>query len=178
MAREERCKNMAEQRGVHLKVLIRYIYANILHLGSSAKPIQYVFPMQDFIRQNVIGLVQLHSCCFHPEPMKRPGNKSSRHMKADSVVSCDWAQRRSLIFRFPWRYTEKPSSSCFSALQKQTSENNWDTLMRNIQQCVEACYLTGSSERCEVRRDEVGEGILKQKLREKRRKGVETPEGL
>ena len=30
--------------------------------------------------------------CFHLEPVKRPGNKSSRHMKADSVVSCDWGR--------------------------------------------------------------------------------------
>lgn len=34
--------------------------------------------------------------CFH----RLPGNKSSRHMKADSIVSCDGA-KGVLIFRFP-----------------------------------------------------------------------------
>lgn len=34
--------------------------------------------------------------CFH----RQPGNKSSRHMKADSVVSCDGA-KGVLIFKIP-----------------------------------------------------------------------------
>lgn len=55
--------------------------------------------------------------CFH----RQPGNKSSRHMKADSVVSCDGAKGVS-IFRFPRRYTARPGSPCVSALHKHTSK--------------------------------------------------------
>lgn len=39
--------------------------------------------------------------------------------------------------------------------------------MKNIQQRVEACYLTRSSERCEGKREEAGEEKLKQKHGEK-----------
>lgn len=50
--------------------------------------------------------------------------------------------------------------------------------MKNIQQRVEACYLTGSSERCEGRREEAGEGKLKQKLREKARQQNKSRRGV
>lgn len=51
--------------------------------------------------------------------------------------------------------------------------------MRNIQQHVEACYLKGSSKRCEGRREEAGERKVKQKLSiEKCRGAVETPKNF
>lgn len=72
--------------------------------------------------------------CFH----RQPGNKSSRHMKADSVVSCDGA-KGVLIFRFP-EDTQRGlaplvSLRCTNTHQKK-GKKNVDTLMLDIQRCV------------------------------------------
>lgn len=84
-------------------------------------------------------------------------------MKADRVVSCDWGRSEGVWYldslKIHW---EAQLLLCLSALHKHTSEKNWDTLMRNIQQHVEACYLTGSSESREGKREGAGEGKLKQ----------------
>lgn len=62
---------------VPLKELIMYIICNYSAYRLCAEP------------YNVYFIYTGRQLYCHPEPVRRPGNKSSRHMKADSVVSCD-----------------------------------------------------------------------------------------
>lgn len=76
--------------------------------------------------------------CFH----RQPGNKSSRHMKADSVVSCD-GPKGVLIFRFPQdtrRGLAPPVSlRCTNRHQKKKKKWRHANVGYSVAR-VEACY--------------------------------------
>lgn len=72
--------------------------------------------------------------CFH----RQPGNKSSRHMKADSVVSCDGAKGSWYLDSLKI-HSEAWLLLCLYAAQthiKKKEKKNGDTLMLDIQRCV------------------------------------------
>lgn len=83
--------------------------------------------------------------CFH----RQPGNKSSRHMKADSVVSCDGA-KGVLIFRFP-EDTQRGlaplvSLRCTNTHHKKGKKEWRHTDVGYSAMCVEACYHRAAQE--------------------------------
>lgn len=96
-----------------------------------------------------------YSCtvvCFHPAHQEnRPGNKSSRDMKADSVVSCDCGRSEGVwfffFFKIPCRYYKRFLWSLYT----NTSEKNGDKPMWKIRQFLEACCLRRLCKRWEVR---------------------------